>query len=69
MTFKKAYDLMKQGRKVKRPGWKGYWFIDPTTDMLTIHLASGENIIAGEFKMTIENTLADDWVVLEDENQ
>ena len=26
MEFKKAFDLMKQGMKMKLPSWGGYWY-------------------------------------------
>lgn len=28
MNFKEAFELMKQGVKVKLPGWNGYWCWD-----------------------------------------
>lgn len=28
MNFKEAFKLMKQGAKVKLPGWNGYWCWD-----------------------------------------
>lgn len=28
MEFRQALELMKQGKKVKPPGWGGYWFWD-----------------------------------------
>ena len=28
MIFKEAFELMKQGAKVKLPGWNGYWCWD-----------------------------------------
>lgn len=28
MTFSQALDLIKQGKKIKRKDWGGYWFID-----------------------------------------
>ena len=28
MTFKEAFDAMKNGAKVKLPGWGGYWYWD-----------------------------------------
>lgn len=26
MLFRKAFELMKQGMKVKLPSWAGYWY-------------------------------------------
>ena len=28
MNFKEAYKEMLKGKKVRRPGWKGYWWIE-----------------------------------------
>ena len=28
MTFKEAFDAMKNGARVKLPGWGGYWYWD-----------------------------------------
>lgn len=28
MNFKEAFKLMKQGAKVKLPGWGGFWYWD-----------------------------------------
>lgn len=65
MTFIKAYRQMLAGKKIARPCFKGYWFIDGVTNKLTIHLASGEEITEGALDQTVRNTLADDWQVVE----
>ena len=28
MTFKEAFDAMKNGARVKLPGWGGFWYWD-----------------------------------------
>lgn len=35
MKFAKAFELMKQGEKVKLPSWGGYWYWDHEKE--TIH--------------------------------
>ena len=65
MTFKSAYLKMLEGKKIARPCFKGYWFIDGVTGLLTIHLADGKEIIEGLINHTVKNTLADDWQVVD----
>lgn len=62
MNFKEAYELMKDGKKVRRKGWIGYWFIED--DKVKIHLKDG-NIKFNNFTQeTIANTLEEDWEVV-----
>lgn len=65
MEFIFAYTEMLQGKKVARPCFKGYWYIDGVTNKLTIHMASGEEITEGCLDHTVKNTLADDWEIVE----
>ena len=37
MIFKEAFELMKQGAKVKLPGWNGYWCWDDDKKTIMIH--------------------------------
>lgn len=69
MSFFNAYNMMLRGYKIRRRGWKGYWFIDKITGLLVIHLASGQELHDGEFtSLTVQNTLAYDWETIEEEN-
>lgn len=64
MNFKEAYKLMKDGKKVRRKGWVGYWFIED--EKVKIHLKDG-NIKFNNFTQeTIANTLAEDWEVVKE---
>lgn len=64
MNFSEAYQKMLEGKKVKRPDWKGYWFIE--NDKVKIKFAGGE-IKENRFtQQTIKNTAADDWEVCEE---
>lgn len=61
MTFKDAYKLMAAGKSIKRPTFKGYWYLDKEDGKLVIHLASGKDIRYGNLTITMKNCLADDW--------
>ena len=66
MNFNEAYQKMLEGKKIKRPGWKGYWFIDSKDNKFKIKLAGGE-IKENKFTQeTIKNTAADDWEIVEE---
>ena len=67
MKFKQAYREMSKGKKIKRPGWGGYWFIE--NGKVKIKLKTGK-IIENDFSQeTITNTLADDWEVINEEKK
>lgn len=67
MNFNKAYQEMLNGKKIRRPGWGGYWFIED--GKVKIKLKTGE-IIENDFNQeTITNTLADDWEVVEEKKK
>ena len=64
MNFKEAYEKMREGKKVRRKDWLGYWFIED--GKVKIYLKDG-NIKFNNFTQeTIANTLADDWEVVEE---
>ena len=64
MNFKEAYKAMQEGKKVRRKGWIGYWFIED--EKVKIHLKDG-NIKFNNFTQeTIANTLEEDWEVVEE---
>lgn len=66
MNFNEAYQKMLEGKKIKRPDWKGYWFIDSKDNKFKIKLAGGE-IKENKFTQeTIKNTAANDWEVVEE---
>ena len=37
MLFKTAFELMKQGNKLKLPGWNEYWCWDSEKQTIMIH--------------------------------
>lgn len=67
MNFNQAYQEMLNGKKIRRPGWRGYWFIEG--GKVKIKLKTGK-IIENDFNQeTITNTLADDWEVINEEKK
>lgn len=42
MEFKKAYEALKQGHKIKREHWRGYWVKENGT--ITMHCKDGSII-------------------------
>lgn len=67
MNFKEAYEKMREGKKVKRKDWLGYWFIED--GKVKIYLKDG-NIKFNNFTQeTIANTLADDWEIVEEKKK
>ena len=69
MNFKNAYYMMLQGKKIKRPCFKGYWFINGVTGKVIIHCRDGKEITEGDFDLTLKNVLAEDWeeMIVEEE--
>lgn len=66
MNFNEAYQKMLEGKKIKRPDWKGYWFIDNKDNKFKIKLAGGE-IKENKFTQeTIKNAAANDWEIVEE---
>ena len=68
MKFEYAYLEMLKGNKITRPCFKGYWYIDGVDGKVKIHLADGKVIHKGDLTLTIQNTLAEDWDVLYDQD-
>lgn len=63
MKFKQAYREMSKGKKIKRPGWGGYWFIED--GKVKIKLKTSEILENNFNEETITNIFANDWEVLE----
>lgn len=64
MNFKEAYEEMLKGKKVRRPGWGGYWFIED--NKIKIRLKDGNIKFNAFTQETITNTLAEDWEVVKE---
>lgn len=65
MTFSEAYKEMLKGKKIKRKGFKGYWFLNPETGVFTINLPNGKNIIYGKLGLLIQNITQSDWEIID----
>ena len=64
LPFKKAFMRMVEGKKISRPCFKGYWFMDHESKIV-IHTRYAEEIKVGDSTNTVINTLANDWEVIE----
>lgn len=64
MLFSDAYLLMLRGYKVKRPCFVGHWYIDGKDGKIKIRLGDGVIISEGDLTLTIQNTLANDWIIV-----
>lgn len=68
MEFKKAFELLKQGKKVKLPSWVGYWKWENNT--IVMHCKDGRNIPITESEdiaYTLSNIISSDWECVDDD--
>ena len=63
MDFKEAYQKMLEGKKVKRKGWEGWQYYKLIGD----NMYYADKLIASN--ITVEDSLADDWEVVEEKNK
>lgn len=66
MEFKKAYEMLKQGYKIKRAPWTGYWAKEDGTIMM--HCKDGSVIgfmETDDVFRDIDEILCNDWIVLD----
>lgn len=76
MEFKEAFELMKQGFKVKLPSWGGYWYWDAERKTIMIQCRpqdsdNGELLDIREtqrVEYTTMNILSDEWIVADKKN-
>ena len=68
MTFKEAFELMKQGAKVKLPGWNGYWCWDDEKQTIMIHCRIKDSDAGQGDVLDIRETQRDDWMIADEEN-
>jgi hypothetical protein len=67
LEFKKAYEALKQGHKIKREHWRGYWIKENETIMM--HCKDGSVISFLETEdifVDLDNIVADNWVICDD---
>lgn len=65
MKFEEAWKALQNGKKIKRPCFKGYWFMNPETGVFTIHLENGKDITYGKLGLTVMNIMENDWEIVE----
>jgi hypothetical protein len=69
MTFKTAWELLNEGKPIKRPYWDGYW-IKEDSDVI-IHLKEGYNINlldTDDVMFTLSHMACDDWELATHDN-
>jgi hypothetical protein len=75
MSFQEAYKEMVAGKKVRRHGFKGYYYIDAETGAFTIHLVkfdkatkttTEKDITYGQLSLLVRNVVCNDWEVVEE---
>ena len=77
MTFKQAFEQMKQGEKVKLPSWAGYWYWDENKQTIMMKCKetqsdNGKNLLdireTQRVEYTLMNILSDEWIIANEEN-
>ena len=76
MTFKQAFEIMKQGNKVQLPSWGGYWYWDEEKQTVMIQCRpqdsdQGELLDIRETKRveyTLLNVTSDEWIIADENN-
>lgn len=66
MRFNKAYEALKNGSKIARKHWLGYWVKEDNT--IKMYCKDGEVLDIRDTKdtfYTFDNMMADDWVILD----
>lgn len=69
MNFNEAWDAMQQGKKVKLPGWAGYWAWENGTIMM--HCKDGKVLDIRETEIpeyTFGNVASEDFILADEEN-
>lgn len=71
MLFRKAFELMKQGMKVKLPSWAGYWYWSKEKQTIIIHTKDGIDMDIREMQIpdyTFSNIASDEWTLADSKN-
>lgn len=64
MPFSEAYKHMLEGKRIRRPSFKGYWYLSPETGALIINIGDDKEIKYGNLDVTVKNCIANDWEVV-----
>ena len=71
MLFREAFELMKQGKKLKLPSWAGYWYWSKDKQTIIIHTKDGVDMDIRETHIpdyTFGNVCSDEWILADGEN-
>lgn len=77
MKFSEAFKLMKQGVKVKLPGWGGFWYWDAEKETIMIQCRSQDSDTQGDLldiretqrvEYTTMNMQSDEWIIADETN-
>jgi hypothetical protein len=71
MLFRKAFELMKQGMKVKLPSWDGYWYWSKEKQTIIMHTKDGIDMDIRETQIpdyTFSNIASDEWTLADSKN-
>ena len=78
MNFKQAFEVMKQGAKVKLPSWGGYWCWDAEKETIMMHCRpqdadKGQGPVLDiretqRVEYTMQNVLSDEWIIADESN-
>lgn len=70
ISFKEAFNALKEGKKIALPEWKGYWQKSPYGNTILMYCKDGRILnINGQMDdvfFTIDNICRDDWAILSD---
>jgi len=76
LTFQEAYKEMLAGKKARRHGFKGYYYVDAETGAFTIHLVrydratkttTEKDITYGQLTLLVRNVVCNDWEIVEED--
>ena len=71
MLFREAFELMKQGKKLKLPSWAGYWYWSKDKQTIIMHTKDGVDMDIRETQIpdyTFSNIESDEWTLAYSQN-
>lgn len=70
MEFKKVYQALKNGEKIKREHWLGYWIKEDNKIMM--YCKDGNKVSLNDTEdifFTFDNLIQDDWIIIKEDNE
>lgn len=72
MNFKEAFKAMKNGAKVKLPGWGGYWYWDSEKETVMIQCRKQGDLLdireTQRVEYTLMNMQSEEWEMADEKN-